>query len=172
MKKFFLSCLFLSYFGFAAVPVIIENHSLLSYVKEHLPQTGLLKQTEEGFIYIELPSEYVFETFPLIEQEFLSLPPYFGEGKVGAHITVATREEIAQRGFPPIPHLGEQIPFSIVHFAKVLLAENSPLGTEAYLFLIEAPMLEEIRAQLGLSPKIKDYEFHITVAVGGGSNMI
>lgn len=149
---------------FAALPQIIEAPAVLAYVEERLPHQGLLKQTEDGFLYIELPKEYVFEILPLLNRAHIAPPPYFEAAKVGAHITVATAQEMADRGYPMSRYLGQSIPFSIDSLCQVEL-ENSQLGSKLYMLKIESPTIAEIRQHLGLSPKIRGYDFHITVAV-------
>ena len=148
---------------FSEPAVILDNPALLSFT-DHLPHEGLLKQTPEGFLYIELPKEYVFSLLPLIPNP-PSPPPYFSDGKIGAHITVASAQEIEKLGRPSIPHLGESIPFTILSFAYVRL-EKCSMGSEIYLLEVEAPMIEEIRTSLGLPlTMIPDGKYHITIGV-------
>jgi hypothetical protein len=149
---------------FAAVPVVIEDSQVLSYVEENLPHEGVLKQTKEGFLYIELPKEYILETLALIDKPNVCPPPYFDTEKVGAHITVATAEEMASLKFPNAPYLGATIPFSIINLSLVQL-ENSLLGSEIYILTVESPKINEIRTTLELPPKINGYDFHITIGV-------
>ena len=163
-RKYIVIFLMLPFFVFAAVPVVLDNSRVLSYVEKNLPRIGTLKQTWEGFLYIELPDEYVFGVLPLLAEYHVRPPPYFGRGKVGAHITVATAREIANRNFPVVASLGEKIPFSIVHFSKVHL-ENSLIGSTVYMLIIEAPRILQIRAALGLPLTIGEDYFHITIAV-------
>ncbi|MBI5346690.1 MAG: hypothetical protein HZB76_06080 [Chlamydiae bacterium] len=163
-KRFIFYVFLLPFLAFAAVPVVIEDPQILSYVDKKLPHEGILKQSKEGFLYIELPKEYILGLLPLISQSGFCPPPYFNQDKVGAHITVATTKEITDLNFPNVPYLGESIPFSIVNFSHVQLG-NSSLGSEAYELIIDSPQIMEIRKKLGLSPKIKGYDFHITVAV-------
>ena len=91
-------------------------------------------------------------------------PPYFENGKIGAHITVANAEEMENIMPSKIPYLGKNIAFSILNLDKVEL-KNSKLGSEVYRLSIESAQITEIRKGLGLSPKIKGYSFHITIAV-------
>ena len=163
-KKILFYSLLFPCLVFGAVPVVIEDPQVLSYVEEKLPHEGILKQTREGFLYIELPKEYVFGILPLIANSKVCPPPYFDTEKVGAHITVATAEEMASLKLPKVPYLGAPIPFSIINFSQVQL-ENSILGSEMYMLTVESPQINEIRKALGLTPKIKGYDFHITIGV-------
>lgn len=76
-----LYLLLLPCFVFAAVPVVIENPLVLSYVEKELPHEGILKQTQEGFLYIELPKEYVFGILPLINNSKVCPPPILTQKK-------------------------------------------------------------------------------------------
>lgn len=149
---------------FAGTPVVVNNPQVLFYVEKNLPHTGILRQTQDGFLYIELPRDYVFGVLPLIQNPSLSPPPYFAPDQVGAHITVATAQEISQAGFPTTPYLGQSIPFSILNLSKVKI-ENNTLGSEIYLLTVESTTITKIRSTLSLPPKIQDYDFHITVGV-------
>lgn len=169
LKKFFIYSLLMPLFIFAAVPVVIDDPQIMTYVDKNLPHQGILKQTKEGFLYVELPRGYVFDILPMIDQSNVCPPPYFDKDKVGAHITVAMPDEIAGLKFPAVPSLGQKISFTIVNFAQVQL-ENSILGKEIYMFTIKSPQIEEIRTKLGLTPKIKGYDFHITIAVDCSNN--
>ncbi len=149
---------------FAAVPVVLQEPDVLAYVEENLPHSGLLKQTDGGFLYISLPKEYVYAVLPLLLGRDATPPPYFDQGMDGAHITVATEEEMAQVSSCYIPNLNQEIDFLIVNISKVEL-ENSSLGSEVYYLKVESEKIGKIRKELGLSPKIQDHDFHITIGV-------
>ena len=162
MIKKWLVCLTFPFVLFASIPTPLSNPDLMAYVDKNLPHEGILKQTQEGFLYIELPKDYVFAL-----QRFLPKtcpPPYFKKGKIGAHITVVTAREMKDLNFPKVPFLGEKISFSIQSLEKVSL-ENSEIGSEAYLLLIDSPKILEIRKKLSLPLKIKAVDFHITIGV-------
>lgn len=168
MKLFriFLTFVLVPWALFAAIPTVIDNTELLTYAQECLPHSGILKQTDEGFLYVELPQEYVFDLLPMMQDSDLCPPPYFYAGKVGAHITVASASEMQYIGFPKVPELGKRIFFSIGNFSKVHL-EKSGLGEDKdiYMLTVHAPKLNQIRFRLGLPKKGKDFSFHITVAI-------
>lgn len=137
------------------------SKKILSYANKNLPQEGILRQAEDGFLYVELPKEYVFNTLPLMKKAH-NPPPYFAEGLVGAHITVATADEMAAIRFPPVPNLGQTIAFEIVSLDHLEL-EDSWIGKEICCFTVRSPQLEKIRIELGLPPI--QYDFHVTIGV-------
>lgn len=166
-KKMIYYILALPYFLYGAVPIILDEPHILSYVKKQLPHEGILRQTSEGFLYIELPKEYIFNVLPLIAESRLCPPPYFEEGKVGAHITVATAEEMAALKKRSIPCLGQKIPFNVSDFAQVIFDKESVLGQGSYMLIVDSPKIQEIRKKLGLppTPDIKGFVYHITIGV-------
>ncbi len=148
---------------FGAVPVILDNSTVNAYV-EKLPHEGVLKQEKDGFLYVALPREYVFGVLPLIPG--LAPPPYFTPDKAGAHITVASAEEMALLKTPRIPSLGKMISFTIVNLTSAIV-EKSRLGSnlEIYMLMVNSPQLEEIRKELNLPPLSGGFNFHITVGI-------
>ena len=157
----FVACFFSV---FAATPIVLDSPQVLTFAKTKLPHEGILKQTLDGFLYVELPEEYVFELIPLISTGSACPPPYFDKGKIGAHISVAYSEEMESIRPSKIPYLGKKVFFSIRNLEKVEL-QNSKLGSEVYFLTVESPQIAEIRSSLDLPPKIKSYGFHITIAV-------
>ncbi|MBX9922797.1 MAG: hypothetical protein K2Y01_01675 [Rhabdochlamydiaceae bacterium] len=150
----------------ASTPVVLEYPDVLHYAQEKLPCEGTLQMTQDGFLYVEVSKDYVFQLIPLLlkDKEVVCPPPYFGEGKVGAHITVAMGSEIGNRK-DPIPYLGQKIAFSILRLEKVDLQESVLEAKTVYLLSVESSQIAEIRKKLGLSSKIRGHDFHITIAV-------
>ncbi len=114
-------------------------------------------------MYIKIPEEYLFDLIPLLSEKNVCIPPYFGEGLVGAHITVATAEEMKSMKEFAIPCLGKSISFSLVRLEK--LEAETLVGSVVYFLIVDSPQISKIRKSLGLSPKINGYDFHVTIAV-------
>ena len=55
---------------------------------------GVLKQDDSGFVYISVSNNIIHGLFPLIDDEDVEKPPYFGKGEIGAHISAISDEEI------------------------------------------------------------------------------
>lgn len=165
IKKIFVF-LFWSAVLCASTPVRLENSKVLQYAQTELPHEGILQMTEEGFLYVELPKEYVFELIPLLtkDKEVVCPPPYFDKGKIGAHITVATVPEMRDRK-KDIPYLGQKVTFSILSLEKVDLLDSVLQAKAVYMLAIESDQIAEIRKKLDLPVKIRDHNFHITIAV-------
>src|ERR1700761_8265717 len=53
-----------------------------------LPKTGLLKRNALGLTYLDIDDNYIHQIFPLIKDNEIMKPEYFGDDLVGAHISV------------------------------------------------------------------------------------
>lgn len=156
--------LFFGSFLFASEPVLLKEPKAMTYIEEKLPHEGILSQTEKGFLYVALSREYVFELLPLFSEKNICPPPYFKEGFVGAHITVALESELRSLKVK-VPFLGQKISFLVLDISEVSLENSSLKADKAYLITIKSSQIEEIRKELGLPPKIKNHEFHITIGI-------
>lgn len=161
MRKL-LSLILLSCVLISAVPTVIDAPQVLSYAQDCLAHKGPLEKTEDGFVYVKVSDDYIFETVELLGNGEIDPPPYFGEGKVGAHITVIEAIESKEKRLN-LP-LGKPIAFKIVNFASVDVKNDEGIR-RIYFFTVDAPELERIRKANGLSPKIHGYDFHITAAI-------
>jgi hypothetical protein len=165
MKKLlFLSILF-PICIFSSIPEVIQTDINFSYhIEKKIPKYGMLKQEQDGFLYIEVSNNFIFDILPTLNDPQILVPPYFENDKIGAHITVATMQEIKKLNYPKINDLGKIIHFTIENISKVKL-ENSYLGSEIYYLKINSSKIEEIRKNLELPAKINDYDFHITIGI-------
>jgi hypothetical protein len=157
-------------FLIASTPAIIDTPQVMQYAEQKLPHTGILQKTDDGLVYLKVSDDYITAILPLLKNNAIEAPPYFGTGKIGAHITLILPGEVDWKAFPQFPSLGTQIPFNISHFVSVV-PDNQPPPPytkkvkQFYLFSLEAPALESLRLTAGLPPKIHGHDFHITVGV-------
>ncbi len=136
---------------------------ILDYANENLPLFGKLKTDERGFTYLDLENEYIYELLPFLETTGVTNPPYFdGIYSNGAHISVILASEA--HSSVSSEEFEEEIPFTITGCYSVE-PENWPQMETIWFLTIDAPKLSEIRTKFGLTPKIQDHEFHITIAV-------
>jgi len=153
-----LLLLLLCPFLLSATPTVVDAPEALQYAQEMLPHKGPLRRTNEGFVYVKVPNDYILEVLPLLHVGKVETPAYFGQGMVGAHITVISTEEAKGKTLT-LPPMRTQIPFKIVNLSSVDL-KNDYGSKRVYMFLVDAPELQQIRAANDLPPKV----FHITVA--------
>lgn len=127
------------------------------YAKEHLPHEGILIQNSDGYAYLKVSDDYIHQLFPRLnaEQGFKK-PPYFRRKDApGAHVSVAYEDEKTR-----FVEEGKKYSFTITNIRVVEVNKNT-----SYIILdIDAPELEDLRKRYGLSPKLKNHEFHITIA--------
>ena len=160
MKKLILLLLFPLLLA-GVEPTRIDAPEFLKEVKQALPHQGPLRKTSEGFVYVKVPNEYIRKTLDFLKEA--EAPAYFGQGMVGAHITVIDAEESKGKRLI-LPAMGTMISFEIVSFSSIDIS-NEHGFKRLYMLLVKAPELEKIRADNGLPPKIRGYDFHITVAI-------
>ena len=73
---------------------IYHSEQLLNYIRVSLPKHGVLRRDEQGMVYVKIDNNYIHKLIEFIKAEGFKVPPYFGEGLHGAHITVISSEEI------------------------------------------------------------------------------
>ena len=131
-----------------------ELHDLLI----RLPKYGLLKQTKSGFTYVDVDDRYISESVKVLKPFGFCSPPYFGEGMVGAHITVLYENEAKEVNI--LDALGTQVHFDIVELKMV-----EPGGTwgnsKLFIVVVNSDYLNSFREQAGLNEM--NQEFHITI---------
>lgn len=126
-----------------------------------LPLSGTLERSSD-FLFVKIDDCFIYDVLSLIEREGFSSPPYFGEGRVGAHISIAFPNELEK--IPNIPECGSKVSFTLRSCEVIQLQSESEILAgidELYLLVIDAPELDALREKYGL-PKSK-YPFHITL---------
>lgn len=145
----------------------IPQCKLLRWTSQHGGSefTAELKQNENGFVYLDIPDEYIHELFEILGETGAEIPPYFGKGKAGAHISVILSQEAAGKEGLFIEEIGQKFTFRIVQTDT--LAPDGFAGVKAVSFLtVASPELEKLRAHYGLSPRLGEtHDFHLTFAI-------
>lgn len=118
----------------------------------------MTQTSTDKYVYIKVINEYVHRLFPLIKQPGFVKPGSITRlTKIGAHISVFYENEAKQ--ISPISEVGRTFYFKPKEIRTV---RN---GNKEYIVLdVEAPQLEKLRSHYGLSPKLFNHEFHITLA--------
>lgn len=140
--------------------IAIENEKkVMDWAQTHLSQTGVLKEGKDGFVYLKVDDNYVHQLFPLLDYPGYVEPPYFRRSdSPGAHISVFYVDERNRTG--PIKEIGQTFSFKIARIALV-----PPHKYKEWIVMqVEAPELEKLREKYGVSPLLKNHEFHITLA--------
>ena len=127
-------------------------------------QKGVLKQKDNGYLYIDVSNDFIAESLPLIEAKGKLVPPshYTSKKGIGAHISVMYENEQIMNEIWEINELGQEYTFTVLELRTVKLNKNNKVK-KLWLLAVDAPELEKLREAYGLSPKLKGHDFHITL---------
>jgi len=145
------------------LPAKLKKLAKRSELKE-VELKGVLKQTDEGFVYVKINNDIIHGLFPLIDEDGIEEPPYFGKGEIGAHIYAISDEEIDED--VEIKELGQEINFKLGS-----MCWTKPEGwkemAKVFFVSVEIPELKEIRKRYGLPVSYKGlgHDYHTTIAV-------
>ncbi len=125
--------------------------------------TGCLKQTKDGFVYVDIPNS-VFKGFlPLLDGA--EKPPKDDKHEdIGAHITVIKKKEIKENDIL-FKDKDKEVKYTIKGLEEVEDPDGWDEMQKVWFVTVDSPDLEKIRKSYGLPSKIKNHNFHITVGV-------
>lgn len=164
-KSFVIIILQLKFFNLAfSSDYQIECQPLVIEKIASLPQKGILKQKENGYLYIDVCDEYITEALSVLEAPGKILPPgnYRNKNGIGAHISVMYETEQIIHEIWDIKELGQEYSFTIVDLRTVKIRKNNKIE-KLWIIAVDAPELERLRESYGLSSKLKGHDFHITI---------
>lgn len=137
----------------------INRPKLLSFAKEKLQNQGTIEQAKNGFTYVKLPDSYVYELINHSYQADFNLPRYkTNELKNGALISVIAADE--SRNIQQLQEVGTVVQFKPLGFYTIVDHDK-----EYFMLAVDAPELSNIRLKYGLSEKLSNHAFSITVGV-------
>lgn len=128
----------------------------VEYAERNLPHDGKLVQQPNGYVYLKVDDRYIHELFVQLNAMGFEKPSYFRRADApGAHISVFYENEKVKP-----QEVGKKFNFKIKNILMVDI--NKRLS---YIVLrVDSPELENLRTKYGLSPKLNNHEFHITIA--------
>lgn len=167
IQKFFVTVLLTTLLfspAFAVVDYQVENQSQVIEKVLEIKQKGVLKQKENGYLYVEVSNNFIAEALPLIYAPGKLVPPrhYTSKKGIGAHISVMYENEQIENEIWEIKELGQEFTFTIKELRTVKLNKDNKMK-KLWLLAVDAPELEKLREDYGLSPKLKGHDFHITI---------
>lgn len=150
--------------AFAAVDYQIENQPQVIEKVVQFEQKGILKQKDNGYLYVEVSRDYIAELLPLIDTQGKIVPPrhYTSKKGIGAHISVMYENEQILNEIWEIKELGQEFTFTVMELRTVKLNKDNKVK-KLWLLAVAAPELEKLRESYGLPSKLKDHDFHITI---------
>ncbi len=128
---------------------------------KRLSSKGTSQTTENNLFCLKIDDAYINQLFPLIDNEHVKKPDYFGEKSVGAHITIIYPEENRNVN---VHDLHQEHSFFVTDIVTAEIGQKT-----YYVLLIESPSLLELRKKYSL-PDLLSFKgyligFHITIGV-------
>lgn len=122
-----------------------------------LPNEGVLKQKENGYVYLDVSNTFIESVVPLLNLsgELRALPT--STRSLGAHITVFDETEHVTPDA-----LNSCFSFHIKEIRSFTIHTRKGLK-KLWVIAVISPELENLRQQHGCSPKLKGNDFHITL---------
>lgn len=167
IQKFFVLVILTTFLvspTFAAVDYQVENQPQVIEKVVQFEQKGILKQKDNGYLYVEVSRDFIAETLPLIDAQGKIVPPrhYTSKKGIGAHISVMYEDEQILNEIWEIKELGQEFTFTIMELRTVKLNKDNKVK-KLWLLAVAAPELEKLRESYGLSSRLKGHDFHITI---------
>ena len=151
--------------AFAATDYQVENQSQVIEKVIQFEQKGILKQKDNGYLYVEVSKDFIAEALPLIDAQGKIVPPrhYTSKKGIGAHISVMYENEQIMNEIWEIKELGQEFTFTVMELRTVKLNNKDNKVKKLWLLAVAAPELEKLRESYGLSSRLKNHDFHITI---------
>lgn len=129
----------------------INRPNMLSYAKSNLQNLGIIEQTANGVAYLKVPDNYINELYQQIHIPGYELPQQ-------TQIFIFNENEA--KGIATLQELGQTVPFKPLGFYTVVVDNQ-----EFFMLAIDSPELSGIRQKYGLTEKLEDHAFSITIGV-------
>jgi hypothetical protein len=142
----------------------VENQPQVLEKAVLLENCGILKQKDNGYLYVGVTNEFIAGILPLIQCEGRIVPPrhYTSKKGIGAHISVMYENERIANEIWNIYELGTSYSFVVKEIRTVKISRDGKMK-KLWLLALEAPTLERLRENYGLSNKLNGHDFHITI---------
>jgi len=162
-RNFLCACLILMSSSAAQAYIVeglrINKPSLLSYATDKLQNKGIVEQEQDGFTYVKLDEEYIAALIKHSHLPDFNLPTYTAEQlKNIARIGIIAADE--SKNIKQLQELGKIIHFKPLGFYTVVDHDK-----EYFMLAVDAPELSSIRLKYGLSEKLSNHAFAITIGV-------
>lgn len=138
----------------------IPQAKVLQWIGDYKPKMeAVLRQDERGFVYLDIPDDYILSLHEHLEKD-ATLPPYFGPGKSGAHVSIIATLEMAGE----ISELGKTFEFRIAQTDSLKPLHFDGVSQVSFLTLA-CPEMESLRIKYGFTPRLNGHDFHLTYAL-------
>jgi hypothetical protein len=123
---------------------------------------GRLFVSGSGWLLLSVPNSLVRGAFDAMDELGVELPSG-SDGRLNAHISVMTSDELASIGPDKVSERGHMFHYTLGR-VKSAVPEGWPEIGKVWFIEIYSPELQNLRKSYGLPPTPK-YPFHITIAV-------
>lgn len=150
----------------AAIEYSVEDQPQVLERVSQIESTGILKQKSNGYTYLEVSKDFIKKIIPLIESPGKIVAPKFYkfEKGLGAHISVISQDEQVKNDIWEIKELGQEFTFTVTELRSAKVLRNDKMK-KVWFLSVASPELERLRENYGLSPRLNDRDFHITIGV-------
>ena len=126
---------------------------------------GRLYLSSSGWLLLAVPNDLVRGLFAALHEPGVELPVRSSTGKLEAHISVMTADEVAQIGAENINERGKTFHYQWGPLKTVKPQGQADTYSRVWFVEVQAPELKALRRTYGLTPLPHgDHEFHCTVA--------
>ena len=141
----------------ARVDHLVENQPIAFEEALTFSNQGVLKQKENGFIYLDVSNEFITSIVPLLEMPGDLRKRPTASRSIGAHVSVFHEMDNI------IPEeLGMVFTFDVKDIRSFTLHTRDGLK-KLWVIAVDSPDLEALRVKYGCSPKLKGYDYHISI---------
>ncbi|KAF3361782.1 hypothetical protein PHSC3_001672 [Chlamydiales bacterium STE3] len=114
IKKDFVLVILITFLGppvFTVVDYQVENQLKVIEKVVQFGQKRILKQKDNGYLYVEVSKDFIAEALPLIDAQGKIVPPqhYTSKKGIGAHISVMYENEQILNEIWEIKELGQSL---------------------------------------------------------------
>ncbi len=141
----------------------MTNNKRIIIEAKKIPNHGVVSQSDNGYLYLKIHDDYIYNLFPLLSPYEARMPNYFlNKENIGAHISIIYSDEHKKFDYTNI--IGTTIDFNIVSACK------AKFNSKVFFVLTVISMgLKNLRLQYGLSKKPVYHgvkvNFHITIGM-------
>lgn len=163
LVAFTASCLYSPFSAIAGDYQVEQQPQVIEQIIQ-IEHKGILKQKENGYLYLEVSKDFIAQSLPLIDAPGKIVPPrhYSSKKGIGAHISVMYENEQIENEIWEIKELGREYTFTLLELRTVKLNKDNKMK-KLWLIAVSSPELEKLREKYGLSSLLKGHDFHITV---------
>jgi hypothetical protein len=127
----------------------ISKPRMLSYAKNKLENYGTVEQLANGATYLRIPDSYTKSLFQQLQAQDY-------QHAIRPHILIINEHEA--NGIKVLQELGKTVQFNPLGFYSLVIDD-----VEYFMLAVDAPELSSLRTKYGLSAKLENHAFNITI---------